>query len=111
MQARIGDRGEPVGELPVQVVEIAEAAGEEEVLADVAERPLEFTLGLGPVRSTGSGMEPMMAGEVDERAVVPAAMLVCIFATSLNPRLRNRRQSCLKPWDRMRAFCGPRYMR
>src|SRR5260370_38754675 len=78
MQARIGDRGEPVGELPVQVVEIAEAAGEEAVLADVAERPLDLTLGLGPVRSTGSRMEPMMAGEVDERAVVDDMTLIVL---------------------------------
>src|SRR5271167_3600168 len=46
---RVGHRAEPMGELSVQVVEIAEQAGEEEVLADVAERPLDLTLGLGPV--------------------------------------------------------------
>jgi hypothetical protein len=35
-------------ELLVQVVEIAEDATEEEVLADVPERPLDLALGLGP---------------------------------------------------------------
>ena len=42
VHADIGHAGEPVGELHIQIIEIAEAAAEEEVLADVAERPLDF---------------------------------------------------------------------
>ena len=44
---RVGDRVEPVAQLGVQVVEVLERAGEEEVLADVAVRPLDLALGLG----------------------------------------------------------------
>ena len=39
MHARIGDGVQPMTELVVQIVEVAERAAEEEVLADVAERP------------------------------------------------------------------------
>ena len=44
VQARIGYRIEPIAQLGVQIVEIAEGAGEEEVLADVAIWPLDFSL-------------------------------------------------------------------
>ena len=49
--ARVGDLIQPLAELVVEVAEVLEAAGEEEVLADVAERALDLALGLGPVRS------------------------------------------------------------
>ena len=67
---RVGDRVEPVAELGVQVVEVLERAGEEEVLADVAVRPLDLALGLGPVGPAGLGVEAVVAGEVDQRPVV-----------------------------------------
>jgi hypothetical protein len=38
----IGDGTEPVDELSVEVVEAAKAAAEKEVLADIAERPLDL---------------------------------------------------------------------
>jgi hypothetical protein len=41
---RVGDRVEPVAELGVEVVEVLERAGEEEVLADVAVRSLDLAL-------------------------------------------------------------------
>nr|CAI0341104.1 hypothetical protein SHINE37_60072 [Rhizobiaceae bacterium] len=47
--SRIGDAIQPVPELGVQVVEIAERAGEEEVLADITERPLDLALCLCPI--------------------------------------------------------------
>lgn len=50
MQASIGDGVEPTLQLLVQVVEIAEAAGQEEVLADIAEWSLDFALGFGAIR-------------------------------------------------------------
>ena len=78
MHARVGHRPEPMGELSVQVVEIAEQAGEEEVLADVAERPLDFPLGLGPVGAAGLRMEAVMCGTVDQRAVVDDVGLVVL---------------------------------
>ena len=75
MNAHVKGGGEPVGELGVQVVEIAERSAEEEVLADVAERPLHLALGLRPVGPAGLGMKAVMAGEVEQRAVVDDATL------------------------------------
>ena len=45
-------------ELLVEVVEIAERAAEEEVLADVAERPLDLAFGLGPIGPAGARLKP-----------------------------------------------------
>src|ERR1700761_2974746 len=42
MGADVGDGVEPIGQLSIEIVKIAEAASEEEVLADVAERPLNL---------------------------------------------------------------------
>ena len=70
VHARIGDRVEPVPELGVEVVEIAEDAAEEEVLADVAERPLDLALGLGPVGPAGLRLEAVVPREVEQGAVV-----------------------------------------
>ena len=42
MHPRIGHRREPVAQLLVEIVEIAEGACEEEVLADIAERALDL---------------------------------------------------------------------
>lgn len=47
MGADVGDGVEPIDQLSIQVVEIAEAAPEEEVLSDVAERTLNFAFGFG----------------------------------------------------------------
>jgi len=59
--------------LGVQVVEIAEGAGEEEVLANVPIGPLNLSLGFRPIRSAGLRLEAVMSGEVDERAIVDDA--------------------------------------
>jgi hypothetical protein len=67
---RIGDRVEPLAQLGVQVVEVAERTGEEEVLADVAVRPLDLALGLGPIGPAGLRVIAVVASEVDERPVV-----------------------------------------
>ena len=45
-------------------------AAEEEVLADVAERPLDLALRFGPIGPAGARLKAVMAGEVDEGAVV-----------------------------------------
>src|SRR5919106_6636769 len=45
VDSRVGDRVEPVAQLGIQVIEVLERAGEEEVLADVAVRPLDLALG------------------------------------------------------------------
>lgn len=74
MPSRICDGVQPMPELGVEIVEIEERSGEEEVLADVAERPLDLTLRLGPVRSAGSGMKTVVTGEIDEASVVDDAL-------------------------------------
>ena len=56
--------------LAVEIIEIAKGAAEKEVLADVAERPLDFAFRLGAVRPAGAGLEAIMPGEIDERAIV-----------------------------------------
>jgi hypothetical protein len=55
-----------MAELTFEVVEIAEGAAEEEVLANLSERPLD----LAPDRAVGARLEAIMASEIDERAVV-----------------------------------------
>jgi hypothetical protein len=42
VDSRIGDRSEPVAQLGVQIVEVPERAGEEEVLVDIAVWPLHL---------------------------------------------------------------------
>lgn len=63
VQANIGDRIEPTAQLIVQIVEIAEAAGKEEVLADIAEWSLDLSLGFGAIGPAGLRLE----------AIVPAS--------------------------------------
>jgi len=70
MDASIGDLAEPRAELTVQVIAVAEAAAKEEILTDVAERPLNFPLGLRPIGFAGLWQVTVMAGELDQGAVV-----------------------------------------
>jgi len=70
MNARIGNLVEPLPELRVEIVEVAKAPTEEEVLADVAERTLDLALRLGPVRLAGLRQVAIVAGEREQRAVV-----------------------------------------
>ena len=70
MDTWIGDRIEPMAELGIEVVEIAERAGEEEVLANVAERSLDLALGLGPIRPARPRLEAIVPGNIDKGAVV-----------------------------------------
>jgi hypothetical protein len=77
MNAHVGHGSQPVGELGVQVVEVAERPAKEEVLADVAERPLHLALGLRPVGPAGFRVKAVMAGEVEQRAVVDDAAFRC----------------------------------
>ena len=66
----IGDRVEPVPELGIEVVEVAERCAQEEVLANVAERPLDLALGLGPIRPAGARLEAVVPRKVEKGAVV-----------------------------------------
>jgi hypothetical protein len=47
-----------VTQLRIQVVEIAKGPGQEEVLADIAEWPLDLARGFGAIRPASLGMEP-----------------------------------------------------
>ena len=70
VHARVGDLIEPLAELHVEVVEVAEAPAEEEVLADVAVWTLHLALGLGPVRPAGFRQVAVVVGERDQSGVV-----------------------------------------
>ena len=50
MQPHVGDGVEPVPQLSVQVVEVAERPGQEEVLADIAEGALDLAFCLCPLK-------------------------------------------------------------
>ena len=78
MDADVGDGVEPIGELSVEIVEIAEAASEEEVLADVAERPLNLALGFGPVRPAGAGLEAIVLRQRQQRAIVDDVAVIVL---------------------------------
>lgn len=69
MHPRIGDGIQPMPELGIEIIEIAEGARQEEVLADVAERPLDLALCLGTIRLARSGVKAIVTGEIDERAI------------------------------------------
>ena len=72
----VGHLIEPLPELGVEVVEVAEGAGEEEVLAHVAEGPLHLALGLRPVGPARLGHHAVVRGQVQELGVVDDASLV-----------------------------------
>ena len=76
VHAAVGHLVEPLPELGVEVVEVAEGAGEEEVLAHVAEGPLHLALGLGPVGPARLGQHAVVRGQVQELGVVDDASLV-----------------------------------
>jgi hypothetical protein len=79
----IGDRVEPVPQLRVEIIEAAERAAEEEVLANIAERPLNLALGFGPVGPAGFGLKAVMAGEVEQTAVVDHEPIVILAMTAV----------------------------
>jgi hypothetical protein len=51
VHTRIGNRVEPMAQLGIEIVEVAERAGEEEVLADETMGPLDLALSFGSVRT------------------------------------------------------------
>ena len=67
VDADVGHLVEPLAELVVEVAEIAKAAAEEEVFANVAERPLHLALGFGSVGLAGFGSH---SADSDEAARV-----------------------------------------
>ena len=70
VNAHVGNLGEPFVELGIEIVEVAEAAGQEEVLPNVAERPLDFALGFGTIWPAGPRVEAVVLGKCQQRTVV-----------------------------------------
>lgn len=70
VDARVGDLRPPRPEAGVEVVEVAERAVEEEVLADVAERPLDLALGLGAVGPARPRRRAVVLQQHQQRRVV-----------------------------------------
>ena len=66
----VGDGRAPGLELGVEVVEVAEAPRQEEVLADVAVGPLHLALGLGPVGPAGARHGAVVVEQADQRRIV-----------------------------------------
>lgn len=58
MHPRIGDRGEPVEHLRVQVCIRQKRAPVQEAVTQVADRPLDFALGLDAIRPADPGACP-----------------------------------------------------
>ena len=73
MHPAVGNGIEPMRQLPVQIVEIAKRAGQEEVFPDIPERPLHLALRLRPIGSAGFGVVEVVASQIDERSVVDDA--------------------------------------
>src|SRR6202021_787179 len=78
VDAHVGDGIEPVDELSVEVVEAAKAAAKKEVLTDIAERPLDLPLRLGPIGSAGAGLKAIMMRQREQRAVVDDVALIVL---------------------------------
>src|SRR3954469_23182669 len=57
-------------ELAIEVVEMAEGAGEEEVLPDIAEGALDFALRFRPIGPTRTRLEAVVPGQVEQGSVV-----------------------------------------
>jgi len=84
--ARVGDGVEPMAELAVEIVEIAERPRQKEILPDIAERSLDLALRLGAVGPTGPRMEAEVAGEVDQATIVDDAVGITLASDrSLHP--------------------------
>ena len=66
MDAGVGAGRAPGLELSVEIVEIAEAPRQEEVLADIALGPLDLALGLRPVGPTGARHGTVVAEQPDQ---------------------------------------------
>ncbi len=66
----MGPSPKPGTRLRIEVVEVAEAAGEEEVLTDVSERAFDFPLRLRPMGTAGFRKNAAMTREVDQCAIV-----------------------------------------
>src|SRR5581483_3138742 len=63
MVPTVGNFRQPLTELAVEIVQIAEGAAQEEVLTDIAIGPLDLTLSLGTISGAGPRCEYVVFGE------------------------------------------------
>lgn len=107
---RVRHRVEPVAQLRARVAEVAEGAGQEEVLAYLAKRPLDLALPLGSIELARLRVEAVVAGEVDERTVVddPSGLAFSddggLHATAPLPRTVARAAQCQRLRTSARHF-------
>lgn len=69
MKPEIGDRVEQMLKLAVQILQLAEAARQVEVLPDIAKAPLNLAFGFGPIGLAGPRMKPAMARQINLGAI------------------------------------------
>ena len=67
MHPYIGNLVEPLPQLLIEIIKVAEATAEEEVLADVAIRPLDLPLGLHPIRLACLRQVAVVTGKLEQR--------------------------------------------
>src|SRR5215470_12865039 len=80
MHPHIGHLVEPLLQLLIEIIEIVEAAAEEEVLADVAIRPLDLPLRLRPVRLARLRQVAVVTGKFEQRPIVDNVASLRILA-------------------------------
>jgi len=66
----VGGLSKPVAELRIQIVEVPKAAGQEEVLTDIAKGPLHLALGLRPIGGADQGLIAVVIGKRDQGGIV-----------------------------------------
>ena len=70
VDARIGNTIQPVAELAIKIIEIAEGATEKKVLPNIAERTLDFALRFLTIRAAGARLKAVMAGEIEKPPII-----------------------------------------
>jgi hypothetical protein len=88
MSATVGHAGRPLGQLRVHIGQIPEAPAEKEILADVAKRTLDFTLGLRSIGGAGARREVVMLRERHEAGVVDDMARAGFLRTSRSTAVR-----------------------
>ncbi len=73
VHTRIGNRIKPIPQLTVKVVEVAKRTCQEEVFPDIAEWSLDLSFGLGAIGFAGLWMKTLMAGKIEQSAVIDNA--------------------------------------
>lgn len=70
VNSRTSDHVQPMSELCIQVIEIAEGSRQEEAFQNVTEWPLDVTLGLCTIGLAGLRVKAVMACQIDRRSII-----------------------------------------